>query len=332
MGALLSQPTVLEEPLKIRYRANSLGAKVLELLGLLTVLIIPIIIGFAMSNFVLEYNVFVETPVVTFTDRCLVRYKTAETGERLWGCSDALMDALIGDPRETNLFFSVLSDDRDADGRHDSFTFTMKLPMGSSTDTVTLIEFLPEFDVKLDSYHMKLLFLTAPLIQPSMSLVTGSTSRVMLFDANLAYHGSEIIDISPYVRYDRVYRASLFDTITTVQEASAVGKLGMRYASRNQSLVLDNIIQTAGGAELLPSMGNGATLDLDELLTTTLIVKLRVVDSHVAYQPGPGEIVKWVWVQFFCIAYVVHWVVGWIRWFCVKQALINTIAIWEGRM
>jgi transmembrane protein 231 len=128
-----------------------------------------------------------------------------------------------------------------------------------------------------------------------------------------------------------VYASTLFTELSDVSTASQVGKLAAEYARQNQSILFDSLVTTYGDLTLLPTLGPSASVDLDAVDMVTVLIRMRVVEAHVAYRPGPGEIIKWAWVQYFCVAYVIHWVVSGTRWLFVKQALINTIAVWEGQ-
>lgn len=334
MGVLLSHPTVYEEPLRIRYRANSIGARVCEVVGLLTVLIVPFIICLAMNNFWTQHNVVTERPRITFTERCLLKYTTRASGqEKLWACSDALNEELSGDPRFSVPFVSLASSDNDNDNRIDEFTFTFQLDLGVGgsaldDDGLILFEFLPEFDVSIWNYAVHLRMLTAPFIVLRDAALDGS--RAVVVNGELRYQETDLIQANEYVRYDRVYTSSLFDTIQDVAAASNVGNLAALYAMQNQSIGFRPTAVQFGDASILPSP-DSAVIDFSGANAVTVVLRLRVVDAEVSYRPGYGEILKWAWVQYFTVAYVIHWVVSWGRWLFVKQGLINTIAVWEGK-
>ncbi|CUG65772.1 membrane-associated protein, putative [Bodo saltans] len=339
MSVNLSNPTVYEEPLRIRYRANSIGARICEIVGLLTVLIIPFVICLAMGNFWLEYNVLTEDPQITFTERCLLRYTTISGAERVWACSDSLNQELQGDPRYVVPFISVYEDDHDADGKIDMFTFFFQVPLGPggdsvtpSTDGIQSFEFLPEFDVRIWNYILHMQFKSAPLISLHLSAAGTSQRRVSVVQGELRYEETSLPVADDYHRYDRVYTSSLFDAdVTDVSQATDVTKLAALYALQNQSIAFRHRTSSFGDASLIPPMGPRAVVDLDSAEMATVILKLRVVEAEVSYRPGYGEILKWAWVQYFTVAYVIYWFVQWARWLFVKQALINTIAVWEGK-
>jgi transmembrane protein 231 len=339
MSVNLSNPTVYEEPLRIRYRANSIGARICEMVGLLTVLIIPFVICLSMGNFWLEYSVLTEDPRVTFTERCLLRYTTVSGAERVWACSDSLNQELQGDPRYVVPFISVYEDDHDADGKTDAITFVLQVPLGPGGDSVTpssdgieRLEFLPEFDVRIWNYALHMQFKSAPLIALQLSGAGSSQRRVAIVSGELRYDETGLPVADEYHRYDRVYASSLFDAdITDPSHATDVTVMSRLYALQNQSLAFYHKVTSFGDASLLPATGPRGVVDLDSTELATVVVTLRVVEAVVSYRPGYGEILKWAWVQYFTVAYVIYWFVQWARWIFVKQALINTIAVWEGK-
>lgn len=338
MGINLSHPSVYEEPLRIRYRANSIGARVCELFGLLVVLIVPFVICLAMGNFWTEYNVLTEMPAVTFTERCLLKYTTVSGAERLWACSDALNQEMMGDPRHVVPFVSFYEDDHDADGKVDVVTFAFQLPLGTldastaASDGIQTFEFLPEFNLKIWNYVIRLEAKTAPFVSLQLAGSGAGNRRVIVVQGELRYDETEILNGNVYYRYDRVYTSSLFDSmIENPAQASDVSSLAGLYALQNQSIAFRQTSVLYGDASLLSSTGPRSVADLGSAETATVVLRMRVVQAQVAYRPGYGEILKWAWVQYFAIAYVIHWVVSWARWLFVKQALINTIAVWEGK-
>lgn len=324
MGVALSAPVVYDEPVKVRFRANTLGGWLLEGFCLLTVLIVPFIIALVMGGIWDKHGQFVATPKVVFLDKCLFKAQMTDGSSKLWGCSDKLEAILAGDERRLVPFFSIYSDDRDGDQKPDVISIDIEFdaPAGS----VSRVDFLPAFHVKMsdDDQGIEIEHEAAPLISvPDVSSLGSS----VVVEGRLLFYQHQPLSSSPYMRYDRVYNVSYFDDIVDIADMDAIGATAAKYARRNETL---RFIPLAvySGLSSINDLSREISASCD---TFSLSIVLRVPSVTVEFTPSTSQVIKFFWVQYFCIAYVVHWIVWFIREFFVKQALINTIALWEGR-
>jgi len=329
------RPVVYEEAETTEYKANSAGAVVLDAVSMLIVLIVPFIICFAMGNFWTQYNVIEVTPTVGFTQRCVARVLYASGAEGFWACSSAVNDALVDDPIAMYPFFSYAVGDRDANGLADSFTFSLQVPLETVTvasnavDSVVRVDFLPEFWFNVSTYLFHLSMTTAPLVSVT---IPNDGSNVALVHGDLNFAQTEIVVSSLYVNYTHAYTGSLF-TQASLNDLINVGSLAGAYARRNQSLDFKPRSIAIGDQSLLQSQDVAAAhfTDFNDARSFQLELRMGVSQAFIQYRPNPGEVLKWGWVQFFCVAYVVHWFMRLLRGFMVKQGMVNTVAVPSNR-
>ena len=335
MGIRLSAPTVYEEYPMIRYKANSAGAVVLELVGLAVVLIVPVIIALSMQNFWSLENTYVQKPTVSFTNRCSLRVTMHGGTEKFWACSDAVNTLLIGDARSMNPFFSMLVDDHNSDGLVDNFVFTIGVPLAGAG--VAKVEFLPEFTYAVENFLFNIDMTVAPLVTAVNPIDDGSRAAILTGD--LQFRETDLVSASPYVSYATTYKPSYFDKIHDVADLVDIGQLARKYADRNITAVFVQKTLDFGGvtmisaeeARLSPASSNFINSDdLDDTSMFQLRINMRVLAAMINYEPSFAEALKWAWVQYFCIAMIVYFLFSYVREFFVKQAIINTIAVWEG--
>lgn len=340
MGVSISLASfeVYEEPIQTKYRAASYGAALLETIALLSVLILPFIIGIEMGQFWKTHDVVIQTPTVVYTGKCLLKLTTTSGEEKLWASSAQLQSMLAGDPRLIQPFVSVLGDDKDGDGKVDIFTFRIEVPLdAASSDTVSTFEFLPAFQYDLVDPRLVVRMETAPFVSfsppPPPLLGSGSaalpTSADYTIDGTLAWRQLVPLQSSTYVRYDRVYNRTLFDLVSDVSDWSALGSLAARYARRNESATFEQ--RVAWASQPSPNHQHAFAYGAGDFRTFGATVVMRVQPAFMNYVPSFAEVLKYGWVQYYCIAVVVHWVWFHIRRIFVKQAFIDTVAVWEGR-
>ncbi|KPI88804.1 hypothetical protein ABL78_2119 [Leptomonas seymouri] len=118
----------------VHYAPRGVASWLLYVICILTILVIPFIIGLAMENFWVQTNYFYEMPRVTFTERCALRVSTVLGKEYLWSCSELFNGALLGTPLHLTPYFAIYEEDKDGDGRNDVMHFLISFPLGKSTD------------------------------------------------------------------------------------------------------------------------------------------------------------------------------------------------------
>jgi transmembrane protein 231 len=341
MGISLSAPTVYEEYPMIRYKANSAGAVIMQISGMAAVLIVPIIICLAMQNFWLLENTYVQTPAVSFSNKCALRVTFRGGEQRFWACSDAVNTLLIGDSVSLSPYFSLLSDDRNSDGLMDKYIFTIGVPLPSDDPSsgVAAIEFLPEFSYKVENFLFNIIMTVAPLVTV-VNPDSGDGSRAAIVSGDMQFRATDLVISSSYVSYAHTYRPSYFDTVTEVSDLLDIGLIARRYADRNLSVIFVPKVVTFGAssiinaeeARLIPTSTTSFSVsdDLDDASMFQLRISMRVLAAMVNYQPSVAEALKWAWVQYMCIGIIIYYLVYYFQGFFVKNAVINTIALWEG--
>jgi transmembrane protein 231 len=361
----------------VRYAPRGLAAWLFYVICLLTILVIPFIIGLAMQNFWVETNYFYQMPQVTFTERCALRVSTVLGKEYLWTCSEVFNDALLGTSLSLTPYFAVYEEDKDGDGKADVVNFLLSFPLGNASDgsvynasaggvtapatardAVIDVVFLPEFVYNIKHYLVKVNMTAAPLLRYTRlplqrtagtpittSVDVDDSSRASLVSstyawssapvcaltkADMLFHSTESLINSPYVSYQHTYTASPLaelarqpaDLINLLQFAGA-------YTSRNQSVVLRPYVEAFGGLDVLRhdnTVVRGLWDDLEELNAFTWYIQLRIPKAEVQYVPSYAEVLKWGWIQYFVIGYIIQWFLWKVRMIFVKMGLISSRA------
>ncbi|RNF03178.1 hypothetical protein TraAM80_05912 [Trypanosoma rangeli] len=340
---------LFHEHYKVRYVPRGLGSWLFYLLCLLIILVAPVFIGLAMGNFWPLHGDFTQRPRVHFTDRCVLRYTTVGGQEKLWTCSNTFNEEFIEDQPALAVlpFFSIYEDDHDGDGRVDVVTMVLSLPInalnnggaeGTSPsklkDAVFRVDFLPEFFYEVDHYLLKLKMRTAALLSfegPTWVPRGGGGPLAAITEGDLLFHSTEPLIVSPNVHYTRTYIDSPFDNVTDIDELLNVPLFAGQYTMRNQSVQFKPHVESAGGLALLRDDNYCRAIgeDLDALDDFTWRIRIRIQHAEVKYVPSTQEALKWAWVQYFSIAYILQWLLWRLRGVLVKMGVLSTTAFFH---
>lgn len=372
------QLSLYHEHFGVRYAPRGLASWLFYAICLLTILVIPFIIGLAMENFWVQTNYFYQMPHISFTERCALRVSTVLGKEYLWSCSDSLNDAVLGTSLSLTPYFAVYEEDKNGDGKVDVMNFLLSFPLGSALDSsvydqaaaptaerdaVLEVTFLPEFVYTINHYLMKvnmtaaplLRFTRAPLQRPYGTVTTAvevgddtstSTSTTTstaytwsggpvcaLTKADLLFHSTESLINSPYVSYQHTYTGSpLQELARQPADLMNLAQFASAYTARNQSVVLRPYVEAFGGLDLLrqdSTVVRGLWDDLDDLNAFTWYIQLRIPKAEVQYVPSYAEVLKWGWIQYFVIAYIIQWFLWKVRMLFVKMGLIGSRAVYS---
>lgn len=343
---------------KVTYVPRGLGAIVVYFLLLLIVLVAPAFICFGMQNFWLQTNDFFEMPSISFSGNCALRVTTVLGKEYLWTCSELFNEEhLYGTPIGILPFFSMYHD-RNTDGKVTDITIVLSvrinelsqsiydgpitLPTGETLDAIQEAYFLPEFAYKVNNYLMKVNMTVAPLMHyvrpseyiPSETDITAISSGPLcaITAADMDFYSTELLINSRYVRYTNVYAVSPLSDVTQPAELMNLPVFADAYSSRNQTVVTRVYTQSSGGLSLLGEEFTRSMLeDLDSLNAFTWRVHLRVLPAHIFYRPSITEALKWAWVQYFSVAFVLQWVLWNVRGMIVTLGLVETRAVYTAR-
>lgn len=360
---------IYHEHFKVSYKPRGGLSWGIFLVCCLVVLIMPFIIGLAMQNFWIESNVFYQKPTVSFTERCALQFTTVLGQTKLWTCSEIFNQQFLqGSELAVQPFISIYEDDRDGDGKVDHVQFQITVPVytyedvfandiynasapappaNTQLDSIDTVMFLPEFDYNISHYLRKVSMTAAPLLvyrrastynpQLANSSVNFSAGPVCaITEADMKFYTTEKLINSPYVRYTNAYSFSPF--VTNAKETADLVNLGHFaefYTLRNQSVVVRVTSETEGGLELLHTsdpatnyMG-GLFEDLGMLNSFTWRIRLRIPSAEVPYVPSYSEQLKWGWVQYFVIAYLLQWFLWKVRGVLVVMGLIDSTATYQ---
>lgn len=233
----------------------------------------------------------------------------------------------------------------------------------AAMDAVASVTLLPEFVYRINHYLLRVNMTAAPLLHfvrgtpldltstppPSSSASFGPLCA--LTEADMEWHSTTRLINSPYVHYTRVYTSSpLEDRLRQAADIANLDNFARYYTSRNQSVVPRVFSQVEGGLSLLsrpPSfsafagndvvasttLSRGGSLweDLDGLNSFTWKIYLRIPQARIFYVPSYAETLKWGWVQYFVIAYLIQWFMWWVRGLVVCLGLIETKAVYSTR-
>ncbi|KEG12249.1 hypothetical protein DQ04_01861080 [Trypanosoma grayi] len=339
---------LFHEHYKVRYVPRGLGSWLFYIICLLILLVAPVFIGLGMGGFWLDSGYLVRMPYVRFTNRCVLRYTTVLGQEKLWTCSAAFNEEFIHPQEELTVmpFFSIYENDLDTDDHVDSVTIVLSIPINDlggnitgmpepeETDAIDQVEFLPEFTYEINDYILKVNMTAAPLLtfkRAGQGLASLRGPLSALTEGDLVFHTTEPLIASPYVDYTRVYTDSPFDNVDDVEDVRNVPHFAAQYSTRNQSLRFRPYTESVGGHALLRDENYDRVLgeDLGGLGDFTWRVKLRILRAEVSYVPSIQEALKWAWVQYFCIAVILQWLLWNLRGLLVKEGIVGSIAIFH---
>lgn len=324
MGIPISNPVVHTEPVQTKFRAQGIGSWVLEIVADLSIIILPIIVGFAMGQFWITNNTFIASPSMNYTGRGMLRAVTDTGEEYLWASSAALQDALVGDPRHTHPFVSLLADDGDRDGNADVFRFTIRIPLRDAAHNIVAVQFLPAFNYTVTSDLVDIAMETAPFV--AFEGANPTHARRLVLDGSVPYRQLDPVYSSNFYRYDIIYRHSYLDDALDVADLRNVGRYAQRYNARNESTPYEIATAYFTNAET----ATASTVDPDGAdALFTVSATMRVPPAYVQYVPSLSETLKFAWVQFFTIAYVFQWAFSIIRKIFVKNAFVDTEATFK---
>lgn len=351
--------TFFHEHFKVVYKPRGLTTWLIYVVCLLAVLVLPVVIGLSMKNFWVEQNNIYEMPYTYLTGRCALRVTTMLGKEYLWSCNEAFNEQfLIGDPREMIPFYSYEQEDTDGDNKNDLITLTLRfpvndfdlslyansadgvaLPAGTPIDVVKEVSFLPEMVYRLKNYVVNINMTAAPLltfVNPSAVVRTSdggafsSAPLCAVTEGDLTFHTTRQIIDSPYVYYSHTYTDSpLEDQVHQPADLMNLAAFAKKYTGRNQSVEVRRFYETSGGLDLLASTGavtRGAWEDMDQVNDFTWRIRLRIYPANVPYVPSYAETLKWGWVQYFVIAYLLQWFLWKVRGMLARLGLIDTNA------
>lgn len=314
MGIRISAPTLYETPRAVKHKANSAAGWIFEILALLTVLIVPFIVCFYAGQMWMKNSLIVEIPKLSYTGKCVLSAETLSGKKMLWASSKAMEDLLAGDDRLVQPFFSIYEDDHDGDEKADEIFMRIMLPLDPG-DAMVSLRFLPAFrynihsgegyfDVDMETAVL-LGFETAPPVHKGAATIDGFINFYQMNPLYSAVH----------VRYDRLYNRSHFDAVRDVSGIADVGALASAYQMRNESVSFVEKVIRFGDEE-----------DATDVGLFRVDLRLRVSPATIQFTPNWSQVLKFAWVQYFCVAYVIGWFVGGIRYFVVYQGLFNTIS------
>jgi transmembrane protein 231 len=328
MGIPISAPIVHVSYAKTRFRANGLGAWILDIIAMLGVLLLPFLVGFSMGQFWITHNTFAVNPKAIYTGKAMARAVAVDGSEYLWASSQRLETLLSGDDRAMLPHYSHYADDRNRDDKPDIHTFSFQFPLRTDSP-IALFQFLPAFHYSFKNDQLQLDMESAPYIVLSSSGV-GATNSVTVADGSMMFRQLTPLTASSYTRYDIVYQRSYFDEVRDVADLVNLADFGRRYAARNESTPFEPnaMFSTPDRSRYGPPVYHGANALAN---AHGIEITLRVPSATVDYEPSFAEAVKFGWVQYFCIAYVFYWAFNIVRRILVTQALVNTIAETRGR-
>jgi len=59
----------------------------------------------------------------------------------------------------------------------------------------------------------------------------------------------------------------------------------------------------------------------------TLDARLRIPKSEIRYIPGPGEVLKFSWIQYLAVGAVVYFLVDWTLYFTHRYGLLTSFPV-----
>lgn len=341
----------------MRYVTRGIGSWVLYFLSLAALFILPFVIATSMGGIWLTNSHFTQHPRLKFSGRCLLRYTTVRGKEKLWTCSDAFNEKLLYGHAELDTlpFFTIYEEDRDSDGSVDCVTIVLGLPVNSlgsrvensfpppdEMDAIERVEFIPEFIYEIIHPSIHLNMTAAPLIvfqrpgggHASASGTGGAHTGGPVCastSGDILFHTTEPLYSWSNVHYAHTYADSPLDAVESIDDVLNVPRFAQKYASRNQSLLFRRYAESAGGASLLPDITYDRVLgeDMDTVGDFTWKLTLRVQDANVPYVSSIPELIKWAWIQYFTIAYVIQWVLWKLRGMLLKSGMIGSTAIFH---
>lgn len=351
-GTGISAPTLHEEPLRTSFKTRSPGSFLLNLIRVAAIIIIPIVVAFQTSNMWFKTNIFViENAKTEYTGRYMLRATDSAGNEYFHTSSESVLNQLQSDVRNADPIISTLANDVDGDGLLEEFVFSIGIVPRFPNTPIVRLDFLPSFYYEFSAWYPYQIDLThkmntAPLVSISVPSTGSSNSAnsVHSVEGNLQFTQVKPLDAYYVTSYDSAYLPSLLtdENVGSVSDLRKIDQIARRYAMRNESLrfdVLSSSVVSATDGGVDPSiatlLSSAAAMDPASSVGNGLFVaqiKMRVIPATVVYSPSPAEVAKWAWIQWFCIGYPIYWVISQIVGILVRGAVVNTMAVFQGRV
>eukprot|EP00995_Heteronema_vittatum_P013695 NODE_994_length_1103_cov_260.309298_g690_i0.p1 GENE.NODE_994_length_1103_cov_260.309298_g690_i0~~NODE_994_length_1103_cov_260.309298_g690_i0.p1 ORF type:complete len:323 (-),score=49.74 NODE_994_length_1103_cov_260.309298_g690_i0:47-1015(-) len=305
-----------------QYFAASGGSTLLDLVGKLLVLIVPFVVAYFTGHFWVKEGRWREQPRVSWPNKAVLVVRgqpTGTDGEEGFGPVDefsalgttfvwtslpkanTFLDSLLVVPH-----FEVQQRDADGDSKTDALDLLLQVPTFQQFE-VHSIELLLLLTYELSD--LVPLEMETPCYIAYSSATSGSAFTV---EGDLAFRQRNLM-YWPTTKYK--YSHFTPATVHSIEDI-LLPTLLSKYAARNESTYLQVHSQYWH-----PATPNAAYFELR--------ATIRIGATWYAYLPGPFEALKFAWVQFFVLAYVVSWLVWALKGILVKNAVVKVRCVDE---
>jgi len=300
-------PHVYKTPLERTYDSNGLASLVLQLVGLFTCLVLPLIIAFATGDlWVKEFSV-TRNPKVMYTNKAVVSVFANDTSQPplVW-TSLRSGERLLGD-LYSPAFSEFYSEDLNSDDAADVLWFDLAfvLPPGFSPTHVESV-----FLLRWDFEEIIRVSMETAL---SCSVSFPSPVRDIHVQGDLGWEQREPLVNNPYTRYDRAYARSLFDDgLVSAPQDLEVSRVRELYSDRNESTPF-----RVNSVKSSPRLERSDELEFS--------IKARIPPARILYKPDVLSVLKFGLIQYFVLAYLLTQLWGCISGGIVSLGLVNTV-------
>ncbi|XP_066974461.1 transmembrane protein 231 [Macrobrachium rosenbergii] len=262
-----------------------------------TAVLVPLVAVFRSHGLWIKEAEYREQPDIRFKYQVLLITETS-VGPLIWS-SNSIYNDLLKKYLRTPLIKSSEIDEN-KDGLKDKLDFNLELPLLAS-ELVYGVSVLLVFDYRLQ-HLCEVALEGAGLLQYSSGLPV--TSLYHYADLTLSQR-----HLLHYGRSNSQYNVSILPTSVQETKEWSMNSILHEYWKRNLTTRFTNTYT---------SWQNGGT---DVL---RLMLEIRYPEQSILYKPGFWYIIKWAWIQYFCLLAVVSYIVNLIKDWIFQNSIVST--------
>ncbi|GAB5365060.1 hypothetical protein AAMO2058_001024000 [Amorphochlora amoebiformis] len=298
---------VYRHTVQTRYRARWCSvAAIWSLICFLALLFLPFLLAYSSYGFWKTEEVYTEQPVVEYQHKLAMLAQTSTGYLTFSNVGEYNQLAGLGTVRIPHI--ESLMDDPNMDGRGDYFNLTLTLPLLSAEELYSFSALI-FFHVELkDRVSLSMTSLT------SVSKTSNLPGRDLSVFGNLRFNQLYPLSLTGS-RSD--YTNELFSAseMTSIEDTRFAKILSQGFA-RNESLRVDSEVVSwnPGRQEFFK-----------------LSVRYRIPESTIRYIPGPGEVLKFSWIQYLALGVVVYFVLDTVLYWSFGLGLVDARRVVDGQ-
>lgn len=292
---------VFSHSIRRKYKTGACSkATIFYIIASLLTFIPPLLITYRSQGFWKKFNIYREQPDIHFKHKMLLLLETKDPEQLIFWSSFSRLNQLMG-KRIRIPTIENREEDVDRDGRNDGLHMNINIPVGD--EEVLSAKLILLFDYKLhlySSFQMEsLAFIhhSSPLAGSSLSIV-----------GELSLHQREPLR---HRGKDMRYNSPIINESANDIEVYTLEKIFSVYSSRNVTTVMRNVypVWRAGRGKNQP-----------------FTIKLDIIypEETILYRVGFWQLIKWAWVQYFCVLAIFLYIFHRIKLYVFQRQLVLT--------